>query len=58
MENRFKCGDNKCLSMKSVCNGVAECFDGEDEEECEGIRSISNLNLGYYLQYENNNFIL
>ena len=33
--NTFRCsGENICLDMKSVCDGIDNCFDGSDELNC------------------------
>jgi hypothetical protein len=30
-KNEFTCGNNKCIPLSAVCNGINECADGRDE---------------------------
>ena len=31
----FKCGDNKCIARRNLCDEDYDCLAGEDEEDCE-----------------------
>lgn len=44
----FKCtsGISKCLPDKRVCDKVLDCLDGEDEMNCNSMRSFDSLFLG------------
>ena len=33
--NYFSCGDGEFISLIGVCNGVVDCFNGEDELNCD-----------------------
>ena len=32
-ENWFRCGDDRCIPMENVCNGVIDCKDGFASDE-------------------------
>ena len=34
LQNHFECNDNTCILLIYRCDSVADCFDGEDEENC------------------------
>lgn len=33
-EDQFKCSDNHCIPENKVCDGVRDCLENEDEEDC------------------------
>ena len=33
--NYFSCGDEEVISLIGKCNGFVDCFNGEDELNCE-----------------------
>ena len=35
LSSQFRCGDGKCISIYSKCDGMKHCSAGEDEEGCE-----------------------
>ena len=34
-DDRYRCADGTCLPNELVCDGLRDCMDGADEEECE-----------------------
>lgn len=34
LENEFSCDENKCLPSRFKCDGIADCDDATDEENC------------------------
>ncbi|CAL8124448.1 unnamed protein product [Orchesella dallaii] len=34
-EGQFKCSDNSCIKEELLCDGVPDCREGEDEENCK-----------------------
>ncbi len=41
--NFFKCHNDYCLPFHLICNGVPDCPNGEDEEECERMSCLGFL---------------
>ena len=35
-ENYFKCPESFCVEKQYVCDGIAHCQSGEDEQDCGG----------------------
>ena len=33
--NTHKCSESYCIPLRKVCDGVADCVNGEDEKDCE-----------------------
>lgn len=40
-EGQFRCHSGECVSESARCNGVNECRDNSDEDECTDIWDIS-----------------
>lgn len=34
--NEFECHDGNCILLSDKCNGVVDCHEGEDEDNCSG----------------------
>nr|XP_039270340.1 complement factor B-like [Styela clava] len=47
-EGRFTCEDGVCISRARVCNGVSDCRRGEDESNCDVVRSICYRNYDWW----------
>ena len=47
-EEKFVCSDGSCLDISNLCNGVLDCRDGSDEDNCTTglLNSTSNLGNG------------
>jgi hypothetical protein len=42
--NSFICDDGQCIEPSAECDGIQDCFNGDDEEGCGGrSRFIDNL---------------
>ena len=49
--NYFKCQQSFCLDTQYVCDGIAQCADGEDEEECGRYNATRiSIHLRYHAQ--------
>ena len=46
MLNEFTCHDGTCINVEDRCNGILECTDGTDEDNCH----ILSFNEGSYKQ--------
>lgn len=41
-QNEFRCrSDGNCMPMSKYCDGVLNCADGSDEQNCKGLRNIT-----------------
>ena len=43
-----------CIPRSAVCDGVTDCFDNRDEDncvKCDGNHCSSEYNIGFYLQF-------
>ncbi|RXG57072.1 Serine protease nudel [Armadillidium vulgare] len=45
--NEFRCSDGICITTDKMCNGVAECVNGEDEEKCSCLEKINEKDETY-----------
>lgn len=44
VQTQFDCGDNNCISLEKVCNGVNDCGNWEDEPKDNCGENIHFLN--------------
>jgi len=35
LRNQFRCSDGTCLPVEVICDGVADCKEGEEENDCD-----------------------
>ncbi len=42
LSNQFQCGDGSCVLSHYHCDGVIDCSDGTDEEECSHVCTMSD----------------
>ena len=42
LSNQFQCSNNECVAGTSKCNGLYECDDKSDEENCNCNYSMIN----------------
>lgn len=40
-KNEFECGNRMCVSDKAKCNGIFDCLDQTDEQNCG--KRLSNV---------------
>lgn len=40
--DQFRCRDGNCVSQDDVCNGIRQCMDGSDEENCDILQCQHN----------------
>ena len=41
-EAEWRCGDGLCVSASAECDGVEDCSDASDEENCPGLIFVFN----------------
>lgn len=50
-DDEFSCpGERRCLHERVKCDGVRDCSNGEDEEDCKGFISMEFINENSYPQ--------
>ena len=49
-KEEYSCRDRSCILKDYVCDGVKDCPDGDDEEECRVMSSLFSKESGYKLE--------
>eukprot|EP00092_Neocalanus_flemingeri_P035176 GFUD01038280.1.p1 GENE.GFUD01038280.1~~GFUD01038280.1.p1 ORF type:complete len:1087 (+),score=284.35 GFUD01038280.1:432-3692(+) len=49
-KEEYSCKDRSCISKAYVCDGVKDCEDGDDEDECRIMASLFRKESGYKLE--------
>jgi len=49
LDNEFKCKNGQCISQRHHCNGIFDCGDRSDEENCEKNCKIGNYDDKRYM---------
>ena len=49
-KEEYSCKDGRCISRDYVCDGVKDCSEGDDEDECRVMASLFRKESGYKLE--------
>ena len=48
LDDEYECNDGECISSLWECDGIVDCVDEEDEQECS--KSVSCISI--YVHYD------
>lgn len=51
-DGEFVCTNGDCVSNEYVCDGIADCDDGSDENSCGEFKQIAVFSLTLFCQVE------
>lgn len=40
LDEEFECSDSTCIDLSRKCDGVRDCSDGEDEDNCGKLQEL------------------